>query len=167
MFKQLILLALGGGLLLLAVRRLRQYKLKERYTLLFFFIALPMFSLALWPGGVAWVAWKMGIEYGTVALLGVTALFGVIILELLSIVSVQDRRITTLAQMVGILMQRQQQAGGGQQDPSLPTEEELRAMISGGRPAIRPGRGAFKGGKPMIMSIADDRREDEVPPASH
>lgn len=131
------------------MRRLRQYRLKERYTLLFFLIAAPLMGLALWPDGVDYIARRVGIEYYTVALLGVTALFSILILELLSIVSVQDRKITTLAQLVGILMQRHQQSGQPL-DPSLPSEEDLRNML--GEPHPRRG---FRSTKPVMMSITD------------
>lgn len=153
MFKTLIPLVFGISLLLLAVRRLSQYRLKERYTLLFFFIAAPMFALALWPDAVAYIAHRLHIEYGTVALLGVTALFSILILELLSIVSVQDRKINALAQLVGILMQRQNQPGDPN-DPALPTEEQLQAMLSHTRHLPRQ-RTAFKSTKPIMMSIAN------------
>ena len=158
MFKTLIPLVFGLSLLLLAVRRLRQYRLKERYTLLFFFIAAPMLGLALWPDAVAYIAHKMHIEYGTVALLGVTALFSILILELLSIVSVQDRKINTLAQLVGILMERQQRTGQSN-DPSLPSEDELRVMLGNNRQPGRP-RGSFKATKPVMMTLTDPPHED-------
>ena len=108
---QLILLTIGASLLLLAIRRLRQYKLKERYTLIFVLIGLPFLILALWPDGLGLVAKKLGIQYHTVVLLCVSAFFLLIVLELLTIVSQQDRKITTLAQMVGILMSRQNELG--------------------------------------------------------
>jgi len=149
----------GVSLLLLAVRRLSQYRLKERYTLLFFFIAAPLLGLSLWPDAVALIAHKMHIEYGTVALLGVTALFSILILELLSIVSVQDLKINTLAQLVGILMERQQKANDGT-DPSLPSDDELREMIGNARQSLRSPRGAFKGTKPVMMTLADPPRDD-------
>jgi hypothetical protein len=153
MFKTLIPLVFGVSLLLLAVRRLRQYRLKERYTLLFFCISAPLLGLSLWPDAVAYLAHKLHIEYGTVALLGVTALFSILILELLSIVSVQDRKINTLAQLVGILMERHEQAGLGA-DASLPTEAELRAMLGDARRADK-ARGAFKATKPVMISVAE------------
>lgn len=154
MFKTLIPLVFGVSLLLLAVRRLRQYRLKERYTLLFFCISAPMLGLSLWPDAVAYLAHRLHIEYGTVALLGVTALFSILILELLSIVSVQDRKINTLAQLVGILMERHEQAGLGAADASLPTEAELRAMLGDARRADK-ARGAFKATKPVMISVAE------------
>ena len=97
----------GGTLLLLAVRRLKQFKLKERYTLLFLMLGLPFLVLAVWPGGVELLAKATGIEQKTVMLLGISVFLILVIFELLTIVSVQDRKITTLAQMVGILMERQ------------------------------------------------------------
>src|SRR5438034_11753732 len=102
-----ILLAIGASLLLLAISRLREYRLKERYTLVFVFIGTPFLVLALWPDGLGFLAKKLDIQYQTLGLLCVTAFFLLIILELLTIVSQQDRKITTLAQMVGILMSKQ------------------------------------------------------------
>jgi hypothetical protein len=118
-----------------------------------------MMALTLWPDAVDYIARRLDIQYGTVALLGVTALFSILILELLSIVSVQDRKITTLAQLVGILMQKQQQSGG--HDPSLPTEAELHAMLAGASRQLPRGRGGFSPGKPVMMTIADQQRHDE------
>ncbi|HZZ44282.1 MAG TPA: DUF2304 domain-containing protein [Tepidisphaeraceae bacterium] len=161
MFKTLIPLVFGLSLLLLAVRRLSQYRLKERYTLLFFFIAAPLLGLACWPDAVAYIAHGMHIEYGTVALLGVTALFSILILELLSIVSVQDRKINTLAQLVGILLERQQHTGQPL-DPSLPTEDELRAMLTG-RPGTSRLRNAFKSTKPVMMTLTDQPPHKDRP----
>ena len=106
MMKSIILILLGGALFLLAVRRLRQYRLKERYTLLFLFTGLPFFLLAIWPDAVAWLADFMDIEYGTLSLIGVTAFLLLMIFELLTIVSVQDQKIASLAQIVGILMEK-------------------------------------------------------------
>ena len=45
--KSLILLALGGGLLVLAVLRLRRYRLKERYALIFLLLGLPLLEAKL------------------------------------------------------------------------------------------------------------------------
>ena len=97
----------GGILLLLAVRRLRRYKLKERYTLLFLFIGMPFLLLAIRPDAVGWMAIGLGIQYTTLSLIGVSVFLFLIVFELLSIVSVQDQKITALAQLVGILMEKQ------------------------------------------------------------
>ena len=107
LIKSLILLIFGGSLLLLAVKRLRQYRLKERYALVFLLLGCPFLVLAIWPGGVAWVGHVLDIDYRTVTLLCVSAFLILMVFELLTIVSVQDRKITTLAQMVGILMEKQ------------------------------------------------------------
>jgi hypothetical protein len=104
--KPLVLLAFGGTLLLLAVRRLRQYRLKERYTLLFLAIGTPFLILAAWPNLIGRFAQKVGIEYGTVTLLCMSVFLILMVFELLCIVSLQDRKITTLAQMVGIIMEK-------------------------------------------------------------
>ncbi len=100
-------MAFGGTLLLLAVRRLRTYKLRERYALLFVLIGLPFLGLAFWPNGVGWMAEKLKIQYNTLALIGVSVFLFLVVFELLTIVSVQERKITTLAQLVGILMEKQ------------------------------------------------------------
>ncbi len=98
---------MGGSLLFLAVRRLRQFKLRERYALLFMLIALPFIGLAFWQDGVAWMAGHLQMQYNTLALICVSVFLFLAVFELLTIVSQQDRKITTLAQMVGILMERQ------------------------------------------------------------
>src|SRR2546423_13048335 len=102
-----ILLIFGVSLLLLAVRRLRQYRLKERYALLFCFIGLPFLFLALRPRTLQWFSEQLNINYHTITLLCVTMFLILLIFELLTIISQQDRKITTLAQMVGILMEKQ------------------------------------------------------------
>jgi hypothetical protein len=63
--------------------------------------------LAVWPRGVELLARFTRIGESTVMLLGISVFLILIVFELLTIVSVQDRKITTLAQMVGILMENQ------------------------------------------------------------
>lgn len=106
-FQNLFLLTFGGLLLLLAIRRLRIYRLKERYALLFLLIGLPFVALAFWPEGVAWMANLLRIQYNTFALICVSVFLFLVVFELLSIVSVQDQKITALAQLVSILMEKQ------------------------------------------------------------
>ena len=109
-FQNAFLLIFGGLLLLLAIRRLRTYRLKERYALLFVFIGLPFVGLAFWPDGVGWMAKFLGIQYNTLALICVSVFLFLIVFELLTIVSVQDQKITALAQLVAILMEKQKLA---------------------------------------------------------
>ncbi len=89
----LILLVIGATLLLMAIRSLRAQRLKERHALLFALLGVPFLALAAWPNAVGWVASRLGIEYHTVLLLAVTTFFLVMNFKLLSIVSVQERRI--------------------------------------------------------------------------
>src|SRR5580698_8827923 len=103
----LILVAFGGSLLLLAVRRLRQFKLKERFTLLFLLLGLPFLVLSVWPRGVELLSRITHFEQQTAMLLCVAVFLILMVFELLTIVSVLDRKITTLAQLVGILMENQ------------------------------------------------------------
>jgi len=102
----LILLAIGNTLLLMAIRSLRVQRLNERHALLFVAVGVPFLALAVWPDAIGWLAGRLGIEYQTVLLLAVTTFFLVMNFNLLSIVSVQERRITSLAQMVGIMAQK-------------------------------------------------------------
>lgn len=101
-----ILLAIGAILLLMAIRSLRAQRLKERHALLFALVGLPFLALAAWPNAVGWVASLLGIEYQTVLVLAVTTFFLVMNFKLLSIVSVQERRITCMAQLLAILTQK-------------------------------------------------------------
>ena len=110
LLKSLIPLLLGAGLLLLAVLRLRRYRLKERYTLVFLLLGLPFFALAVWPNAVGAIADLVDMDYRTMALLCVTSVLALMVFELLTIVSVQDQKITALAQLVGILMEKQKLA---------------------------------------------------------
>lgn len=121
-YRSLFLVAVGSLLLFSAVRRLRTYRLRERYALLFGLLGLPFIGLAFWPDGVGWVAGKLNIQYNTLALLGVSVFLLLLVFELLSIVSVQDQKINALAQLLGIVMEQQKLvekehqpgAGGGQ-----------------------------------------------------
>lgn len=101
---------LGASLFLLAVLRLRRYRLKERYTLVFVLLGLPFLVLAAAPNAIAHIAHVLEIDYRTVSLLCVTVFFLLSVFELLTIVSVQDQKITALAQLVGILMEKQKLA---------------------------------------------------------
>ncbi len=105
--RNLIVLTIGAVILFMALRSLRAGRLKERYAIIFVLTGLPFLVLALWRDGVGYVAELLDIDYRTLALLGVTTFFMLMIFKLLSIVSVQERRITSLAQHVGILMQKQ------------------------------------------------------------
>ena len=106
-FRSAFLVLFGGLLLALAVRRMRNYRLRERYALVFAVLAMPFIGLAVWPDGIGWVADKLNIQYNTLALLGVSSFLMLAVFELLSIVSVQDQKITALSQLVGILMEKQ------------------------------------------------------------
>ncbi len=107
----IILLAIGSMLLFIAVRSLRAQRLKERYALLFLFLGLPFLLLAVWPDAIAHLAHWLEIQYQTVVLLGVTTFFLLLNLKLLSVVSIQDHKITTLAQMVAILKAKDGEGG--------------------------------------------------------
>ena len=136
MLKSLILLLLGGSLFTLAVRRLRQYKLKERYALVFLLLGLPFALLAAWPNAVGQIAYLLDMDYRTVTLLCVAGFLTVMVFELLTIVSVQDQKITALAQLVGILMEKQKLADPEHRPaaPAPPAEQG-----APGQPKPNPG----------------------------
>ncbi len=112
MIRSLILVVFGGALLLLALRSLRAQRLKERYVLLFLSIGLPFLTLAVWPLALRRIAGLMNMPYHTVMILFLTGFLLVIFFELLSIVSVQERQVATLAQMVSILSEEQRRLAG-------------------------------------------------------
>jgi hypothetical protein len=74
---------------------------------MFIFLGAPFFLLAIWPVALGKLSEVLHIQYITVSLLCVTAFLLLMVFELLTIVSIQDRKINTLSQMVGILMEKQ------------------------------------------------------------
>jgi len=109
-----ILALYGGMLLILAVRSLRAQRLKERYVLLLVFMGLPFLALAVWPDALGWAAQMLDMTYHTLMVLCLTGFLILVIFELLSIVSVQERRIASLAQMVAILMEQRERSDRSQ-----------------------------------------------------
>ena len=106
MIRTLILLAFGIGVVVLAVNSLRQHRLKERYVILFVLVGIPFVGLAAWPDALATLAGWMDMPYHTVMVLLVVGFLILMLFELLSIVSVQERRITELTQTVGLLREQ-------------------------------------------------------------
>ena len=98
---RIIVLLFGATVLLLAARRLRAYRLKERHVLMLAFLCLPFLVLFFWPQAIGWIALKLGINYSTVAILCLAAFFTLVVIELFTIVSLQERRIATLARSWG------------------------------------------------------------------
>ncbi len=52
MMPRIILLFFGATVVIVAVRRMRVYRLKERHMLMFILTGLPFFALAIWPAGL-------------------------------------------------------------------------------------------------------------------
>ena len=107
--RTLILVGVAAVLLVLTFRSLRAHRLKERYVLLFLITGLPFFALAMWPDAIVWLSQTLEIEKPTLLVLCVSVYFLLTTFELLSIVSVQDRKITALGQLTAILMEKQKQ----------------------------------------------------------
>jgi hypothetical protein len=120
LIRSVILLLYGLVILLLALRSLRQMRLKERYALMFLLLGLPFLLLAVWPQALDWLSLAMNMDYRSVLVLLVVGFMVPMFFELLSIVSVQERKITNLAQLVGILMAEREQRQGSDTgaDPS-------------------------------------------------
>jgi hypothetical protein len=118
--RSLILFVLGGTVLIMAVRSLRAHRLKERYAIIFVLTGIPFIGLSLWTNGMGYVSELLSIDYRTVSLVCITFFFILMIFKLFSIVSVQERRITVLAQRVAILTQRLQI-----DDPSISEKDYL------------------------------------------
>jgi hypothetical protein len=108
---------------------MRSYRLKERHMILFTFTGLPFLVLAIWPAGVGWVALRLGVEYHTVSVLCIAAFLILMVFELLTIVSLQDRKIATLAQIVGILMEKQGMSEHSADQSPIDKSYDLSALI--------------------------------------
>ena len=134
MIARLILVIFGVSVLAAAIGRLRAYRIKERYALLFTFIGLPFLLLAIWPNGVGWVALRLQIDYHTVSVLCVVAFLILIVFELLTIVSVQDRKISALAQIVGIMMEKHGMTDHARPGEGLSDEKLSDEALSGQEP---------------------------------
>jgi hypothetical protein len=107
MIRSVLLLAIGAMFLLWAVRSLRAMRLKERYALLLMFTGLPFIVLSIWPQGIELASMWLQIEHPTVITLALGLFLLIVVFKLMSIISVQDRRISALAQHVAILMEKQ------------------------------------------------------------
>jgi hypothetical protein len=103
MTRSIILLLFGFTVFYLALRSLRAHRLKERYVLLLLLVGAPFVVLSFWPDAIVWISDKLSIEKPTVLVLALAGFVVLIVFELLSIVSVQERKIATLSQMVGLL----------------------------------------------------------------
>ena len=103
MTRSIILLLFGIAVFYLAIRSLRAHRLKERYVLLLILVGSPFVVLSFWPDAIVWISDRLSIEKPTVLVMALAAFVVLIVFELLSIVSVQERKIATLSQMVGLL----------------------------------------------------------------
>ena len=124
--KSLILLAFGLSVAALAIYRLRTYRLKERYALLLILIGAPFIVLAVWQDAVGVIAEKLGIQYTTFSLLCVTAFLFVMIFELLTIVSIQEQKINTLSQMVGLMSEKGPEELADPKEPAQTRQDDRR-----------------------------------------
>lgn len=103
MIRSIVLLGFGLLLVWLSIRRLRSLRMQERWMLLFFITGLPFLILAIWPDGIIWLSNQMQMEKPTLMVFALAAFTILLLLKLFSIISVQQRQITTLAQTMGII----------------------------------------------------------------
>ena len=87
----------------MSLQSLRKLRMQERWMLLFFVTGLPFLILSIWPDGIVWLSEQMQMEKPTLMVFALGAFTILLLLKLFSIISVQQRQITTLAQSVGIL----------------------------------------------------------------
>ena len=71
----------------------------------------------------------LGVEYHTVSVLCIAAFLILMVFELLTIVSLQDRKIATLAQIVGILMEKQGMSEHSAAQPQPDKSYDLSVLI--------------------------------------
>jgi len=117
----IILLALGLFVVLMALRSLRAKRLKEEYALLYVFIGLPFLVLAVWPDAIVLISDLLQIEKATFLVLVTGSFLLMILFKLTSIISVQDRRINSLTQLLAIMNeQRQHQSSDSPADSETP-----------------------------------------------
>lgn len=154
------LLLFATALMWAALRRLKQFRLKERYALIFLLSSVPFLALAVNPDLIRLAAVQLGIDYRTLQLMAVTAFLVFVVIELLTIVSVQERRITRLAQQVAMLdqwqHQREGEATGG--EPSA-THGQPQAN---GNATSRGGRLPHDPELPVEASANDERYDTET-----
>ncbi|MBL4701808.1 MAG: DUF2304 domain-containing protein [Phycisphaeraceae bacterium] len=106
MIRTLVLFSFGILLVGLSVQSLRKLRLQERYVILFAITGIPFLAMSYWPDGILWLSTQMNMEKPTLMIFILGAFTILLLLKLFSIISVQQRQITTLAQMVGILNQK-------------------------------------------------------------
>lgn len=106
MIRSIVLLGFGLMIVWMSIRRLRRLRMQERWMLLFVIAGLPFLLLAVWPDGIVWLSNQMNMEKPTLMVFCLGAFTIFLLLKLFSIISVQQRQITTLAQMVGILQRK-------------------------------------------------------------
>lgn len=131
-------IALTLGLLVLVFELVRRKRLSERYAILWLLAAITLFVLAVWKGLLTSLAGDVGISYPP-SLLFVVAigLIAMILLNFSLAVSRLSDQNKVLAQRLGLLQQRIEQAEQrGELAPDA--EPEVDAISRGERPQREP-----------------------------
>lgn len=130
-------IALTLGLLVLVFELVRRKRLSERYAILWLLAAITLFVLAVWKGLLTSLAGDVGISYPP-SLLFVVAigLIAIILLNFSLAVSRLSDQNKVLAQRLGLLQQRVDEADvGGTRAPS----GDSRASDAAAAPEPEPG----------------------------
>ena len=123
-----IVAVLGTAALFIVVLELvRRRRLLERYALLWLFSSIVLLGLAVWRGGLEWLAGVFGIAYPPNALFFLAFAFVlVLLLHFSSAVSRHTDQIKVLAQRLALLEERQNrvESTGGPDEPVPQGAEE-------------------------------------------
>lgn len=100
------------ALLVLVFELVRRKRLSERYALLWLVAAITLFVLAMWKGLLTQLSHDVGISYPPSALFAVAiGLIAMILLHFSLAVSRLSDQSKVLAQRLGLLQQRMEEAG--------------------------------------------------------
>jgi hypothetical protein len=114
-------IAVTLGLLILVFELVRRKRLSERYAILWLVAATTLFVLAVWKGLLTSLSHDVGISYPPSALFAVAiGLIAMILLHFSLAVSRLSDQNKVLAQRLGLLAQRLEEAQAGSADRLAP-----------------------------------------------
>jgi hypothetical protein len=133
-------IAVTLGLLLLVFELVRRKRLSERYAILWLLAAATLLVLAVWKGLLTSLSHDVGISYPPSALFAVAiGLIVIILLHFSLAVSRLSDQNKILAQRLGLLQQRLEQAEGRPSD-GVDAQAGADAQTGAERPRVPAGR---------------------------
>ncbi len=106
MIRIILMLGFGIFLITLAVRSMRANRLKERYALILMLTGLPFIVFAMMPDLILWFEEFLGFGRAALLVFGLAAFTVLVFLKLMSIISVQERKLIRLTQHVALLEEK-------------------------------------------------------------